>query len=68
MEAKITKLRKWCEDNYSNGADTMVECWGISDYEDLLNSNNGDYKKSLKVLKGVASVYLDRQHDAENCW
>lgn len=62
----IPQLRQWCADNYENGADTMVECWSTSDYVQCLARHDNDYDATLKTLKSVASVYLDRQANARN--
>jgi len=61
----IAALKKWCEDNYSNGADTMVECWETKDYEGLLERLNDDYEAALNVLQRLSSVYRDQHADAE---
>ena len=61
---KITDLKAWCEKNYEKGASTMVECWDESDYDKLLADNNGSLKKSLKVLKQLASIYREQEADA----
>ena len=63
--ATIEAMKQWCIDNYSNGADTMVECWGDSDYLDLI-VNAQDTAQAWEVLRGVADAYADRQADAQN--
>jgi hypothetical protein len=62
---KVAALKQWCENNYSNGADTMVECWETKEYEELLQRCNNDYATALEVLQRLASVYRDQQADAE---
>lgn len=62
--AKTATLKQWCLDNYTNGADTMVECWEDADFHDLLVENDFSVEKSLEVLARVASVYRDQQADA----
>jgi hypothetical protein len=69
IKAEIVKMRQWCEDNYSNGADTMVECWADEDYERLFAHD--DYtgltpttEDAWRTLKDVAEVYAERQADA----
>lgn len=71
VAAEVEKMKAWCMDNYENGADTMVECWGNEDYERMFAYD--DYSKrtptvaeAWDVLKSVAEVYLDRQADARN--
>ena len=66
QDEKIAKLKSWCEANYTNGADTMVECWDAKDYADSLARHDGSYRETLATLKAVASVYLDRQANARN--
>lgn len=66
LDQKIEALRLWASDNYENGADTFVECWGTSDYVRCLDQHEGDYAEALETLKACASIYLDRQADARN--
>ena len=61
---QIEKMKQWCMDNYNNGADTMVECWDDSDYNELFVDVST--KQAWKILKNIASVYLDQQNDARN--
>jgi hypothetical protein len=66
----IVRLREWCEDNYTNGADTMVECWMDSDFLDTLvdpytGEQNAEFY-ALSILKSVAEVYADWQADARH--
>lgn len=62
----ITKMIKWCEENYTNGADTMVECWDTEDYTRMISDCKGDLKAAWKCLRSVAAVYRDQQADAKN--
>jgi len=62
----IAAMKKWCLDNYENGADTMVECWSDSDYHDLLDECGNDVVQAESILKSVASIYQDRQADADS--
>lgn len=67
MDAKkkdVEVLKKWAVDNYEKGGDTFVECWEDSDYAAILE-DEGSLEGALKMLKDVASVYLDRQMDAK---
>lgn len=64
LDEKIAKLQSWCNDNYTRGADTMVECWDRADYEKLLANSDGSPRRALQTLKRVASVYRDQQADA----
>ena len=59
----IMDMKVWCLENYYNGADTMVECWEDSDYDDLI-SRSGSDEDAWEVLKRVASIYAERQADA----
>lgn len=63
MEEAVARLKKWCEDNYENGADTMVECWDTEDYERLLKEEPSE-AEALERLKQLASIYSERQADA----
>lgn len=60
----IDRMVKWCSDNYNKGADTMVECWDRQDHVNLLNQE-GSEKAAMEQLKTLASIYSERQADAE---
>jgi hypothetical protein len=60
----IEQMKTWCLENYENGADTMVECWGDADYQALLDNCDGSLSDALSVLKGIAGAYADQQADA----
>lgn len=65
----IEEMKAWCLDNYANGADTMAECWGTSDYADLFIDHNGQALTTAEawdLLKQLAGVYEERQADARN--
>ena len=64
-EATIAAMKAWCVENYENGADTMVECWCDSDYEDMIK-RAPDVAAAWDTLKSVASIYADRQANARN--
>lgn len=66
--ATIQAMKQWCEDNYENGADTMVECWDDSDYAELF-AFEGKPKTDAQAwatLHAIADVYADRQADSRN--
>jgi hypothetical protein len=63
IKAEIALMKKWCEDNYTNGADTMVECWADEDYAKLFD-NTDCAEGAWSTLKDVAGVYAERQADA----
>jgi len=65
MTEQIAAMKTWCEENYSNGADTMIECWGDADYASLWDNNATD-AQAWDTLRAVASVYADRIADARN--
>jgi hypothetical protein len=68
INAEIKAMKQWCMDNYDKGADTMVECWGDSDYAELFTFE-GEPRTALgawETLKTIAAVYQDRQADARN--
>jgi hypothetical protein len=68
-EQTIEEMKQWCLDHYTQGADTMVECWGTADYEDLFVSLDGTpntTKQAWSLLKKLAAVLKDRQDDAIN--
>ena len=65
MNEQIVAMKKWCEDNYSNGADTMIECWDDSNYASLWDDGATD-EQAWETLRAVASVYADRIADAKN--
>ena len=65
----IEAMKQWCMENYSNGADTMVECWEHQDYVDLFISYDGNPltpDEAWLALKTLAEVYSDQQADARN--
>jgi hypothetical protein len=64
IQTEITAMKQWCMDNYDKGADTMVECWGDHDYEELFASNTTE--EAWDLLKRIVAVYDERQSDAEN--
>ena len=69
MQEQIQAMKQWCEENYENGADTMVECWSDTDYAELFTTHDGQPRtaeQAWESLKAVASVYADRQADARN--
>lgn len=69
MNETIDQMKQWCLEHYDQGADTMVECWSTSDYEDLFVSHDGTLattEQAWERLKSVAAVYADRQADARN--
>jgi len=67
MEQQIEAMKQWCIDNYENGADTMVECWGDGNYASLWDNGLTD-AQAWKLLKDLASVYADRRADARNSY
>lgn len=69
MKEQIELMKKWCEEHYEDGADTMVECWSDEDYADLFTSHDGKPRttdEAWNSLKAIASVYADQQADARN--
>ena len=69
IKSEVKAMKQWCMDNYENGADTMVECWGDGDYAELFVSCKGEPRttaQAWETLKSIAAVYQDRQADAEN--
>lgn len=65
----IEAMKQWAIDNYTNGADTMAECWTNADYADLFTSIDGHPQTTAQAwatLKALADVYADRQADARN--
>lgn len=69
MQEQIQAMKQWCEENYENGADTMVECWSDTDYEELFTTHDGQprtIEQAWDSLKAIASVYADRDADARN--
>jgi hypothetical protein len=68
MNEQIEAMKQWCMDNYSNGADTMVECWGDEDYANLFVQDGVPHTtaEAWDLLKRIAAVYQERQADAEN--
>lgn len=68
MKDTIEQMKQWCLDNYTQGADTMVECWSDQDYADLFTFD-GQAKTTAEAwdtLKRIAAVYDERKADAHN--
>ena len=67
IEAKawIAEAKAWALENYTNGADTLVECWDTSDYADLL-AREGSEAAAWDMLKRLCSVWAERQADARS--
>lgn len=65
QEEAVKRMKAWAMENYENGADTFVECWETSDYVELFNEHGGVLGECMKTLKRMASVYRERQADAE---
>ena len=68
IQNEIKAMKQWCMDNYDNGADTMVECWGDENYADLFVQDGVPHttEEAWDLLTRIAAVYKDRQADAEN--
>ena len=69
IKTEIEAMKKWCMENYNNGADTMAECWDDSNYAELFVSYDGTpctTEEAWETLKRLALIYQDRQADAEN--
>ena len=66
ITTEITAMQAWCRENYSNGADTMVECWGVADYADLFDEGEETPAQAWSTLQSLAAIYQDRQSDAVN--
>ena len=69
MQEQIQAMKKWCEEHYESGADTMVECWSDTDYAELFTTHDGQprtIEQAWDSLRAVASVYADQQADARN--
>jgi hypothetical protein len=67
--ATIEAMQQWCLDNYTNGADTMVECWSTSDYADLFTDHEGNPRTTAQAwatLRALADVHAEHQADARN--
>ena len=65
----IAAMQQWAIDNYTNGADTMAECWGASDYAELFTDCDGNPQTTAQawdLLRRLAGVYSERQEDARN--
>jgi hypothetical protein len=56
QEEAIKALEKWASDNYENGADYVIECWGDEDYINLLEKE-GSFTKALARLKKDVADY-----------
>ena len=63
--AKIQAMKDWANANYEKGADTIVECWSVADLEKILAGAGGDLAKVLKFMGDLASVWAERQADAD---
>ncbi len=70
IKTEIEAMKRWCMENYDNGADTMVECWDDSKYAELFESHDGiawsTPTEAWGTLKRIAAVYKERQADGRN--
>lgn len=62
----VAELQEWCRANYNRGGDRMVECWDKKAFEDLLKEVADSKAKALGMLKVLASIYRERQADADS--
>jgi hypothetical protein len=65
MKEQIELMKQWCIEHYEQGADTMVECWSDEDYS-ILFGDSRTPEQAWKSLKALASIYAERQADADN--
>lgn len=56
----VAQLKEWAKANYEKGADTFVECWEDSDYEEVI----AEQADPLAFMKQLAGIYEERQADA----
>lgn len=64
----IERLQALAEKNYSKGWDTFVECYDRQAWLDFITRDDGSimtYSYALRLAKDCASVWLERQHDAD---
>lgn len=61
----VARMKAWAMENYENGADTFVECWEDGDFLELFSEHGGNFGECMKTLKRMASVYRERQADAD---
>lgn len=65
----IEQMQQWAIDNYTNGADTMAECWGLDEYASLFTDHEGNPRTAAQAwatLRALADVHAERQADARN--
>lgn len=60
----IAQAKAWALENYTNGADTLVECWDTSDYQKAWDDCAGVEHDAWDLLKTLCSIWSEQQADA----
>lgn len=63
---KTEELIAYATNHYEVGGHWVVECWGLADYEDLLNKVGGDVAKAKEFLKDQWE--LTNEQEQECAW
>jgi hypothetical protein len=62
----VADLKQWCIDNYEQGGDRMIECWGTDEYLKILELNDNNYDKALADIKEVAASWVEKRIEQES--
>ena len=60
----IEDMKQWCLENYENGGDVAVECWGDNEWYLLATQCEYDTEKMWRVVKDLAEIYEDQRANA----
>ena len=55
----VCYVRTYAMENYTNGWDSIVECYGYDDISAFFNEYKGNAKKAFKALKDSVEIYND---------
>ena len=61
---KIQNLQEFALTNYENGGHWIVECWGVEDYEELLDEEGNSLVRARREMKRCWKMWNERQKDA----
>lgn len=65
VDEMVDQLIEHAKLNYEKGWDTFVECYSREDWRSLIDGSGGSYTKSKAFAARLASVWSERQADAD---
>ena len=69
VDRVIEKAQKLAEDNYLNGMDAFVECYGRDEWVDFVTDFDGEimgWGEVKRLMKLVADASIDRRENWNN--